>query len=318
VIVNRSKECPGRIFNIERNGQVDGPGIRTVVFFKGCPLQCRWCHNPESQSTRTEILYDADRCLLCGTCAQVCLHASVDLDALNKVRQHDRDICTCCGACVRACPAQALEMAGYEVAVNPLVDEITRGAVFYRRSGGGVTLSGGEPLLQPDFCLQLLTACRDEGIHTALDTCGQAKWQRIYDILPLVDLFLYDLKHVDDQKHRAGTGVSNHLILDNLAKLAAECRDGYPEIIARIPVIPGFNATIEEVGEILAFLQGLDTIRQVEILPFHHYGESKYRKLQKTNDFYSCPLLSGGFVDDCAAMAEKSGFEVIRGESVGR
>ena len=312
--VNRSQECRGRIFNIERNGQVDGPGIRTVVFFKGCPLQCRWCHNPESQSTRNEILYDADRCLLCGTCAQVCPPSAVTFDSLAKDRQHDRDICECCGTCVRTCPAKALEVAGDEVEVKPLVDEIAGGAIFYRRSGGGVTLSGGEPLLQPDFCRELLAACRDEGIHTAMDTCGQAKWQLIYDILPLVDLFLYDVKHVDGQKHRAGTGVSNRLILGNLAKLAAECRDGYPEIIARIPVIPGFNATLEEIGEILAFLKGLDTIRQVEILPFHHYGESKYRKLQKTYALYSCPVLSGGFLDDCVAVAEKNGFDVIRGE----
>ncbi|MFC1799113.1 glycyl-radical enzyme activating protein [Thermodesulfobacteriota bacterium] len=188
------------------------------------------------------------------------------------------------------------------------------GAIFYRRSGGGVTLSGGEPLLQPDFCRELLAACRDDGIHTALDTCGLAKWQMVRDVLPFVDLFLYDIKHVDDQKHRAGTGVSSRLILDNLVKLAADCRDGYPEIIVRIPIVPGFNATIDEIGEILAFLKGLDTIRQVEILPFHHYGESKYRKLQKTYTFDSCSLLSDGFLDDCVALAEKNGFDVIRGE----
>lgn len=302
----------GNIFNIEYNGQVDGPGIRTVVFFKGCPLRCDWCHNPESQSDQNEILYNADDCLMCGTCAQACPQSAVTFASLENARIYAREKCKSCGICVQNCPVGAIEVAGYEIEVKSLVDEISKGVVFFRRSGGGVTVSGGEPLVQPEFCRELLAACRDEGIHTALDTCGFAKWQLILHVLPFVDLILYDVKHVNDQKHLAGTGVSNRLILNNLVNLAAECRDGFPEIVVRIPVVPGFNATLDEIGEILDFLKKIDTIRQVEILPFHRYGKSKYRKLQRNYLMDPYPILSEEFLDDCNSLTQKNGFQVIR------
>ncbi len=304
----------GRIFNIERHGLVDGPGIRTVVFFKGCPLQCRWCHNPESQASHNEIMFSQDQCVGCGTCGTVCPQVAISFVKTTGERSHVRDKCAFCGTCVKACPAKALEVVGYEVDVDTLVGEINKGAIFHRRSGGGVTLSGGEPLLQTGFCKDLLESCRKEGIHTALDTCGHAPWETINSIFPLVDLFLYDLKHVDDKKHRYGTGVSNRLILDNLMKLAAQCHDGFPEIIVRIPVIPQFNDTLTEIGDILNFLIQLNGIRHVEILPFHHYGESKYRKLYMGYPFKGCPRSQSKFIEACVELAEKDGFNVLLGE----
>jgi len=205
-------------------------------------------------------------------------------------------------------------MAGKSVDVETLIRDITRASAFHRRSGGGVTLSGGEPLLQPDFCRALLAECRKEGIHTALDTCGYAPWDVVADMLPLTDLFLYDVKHVDDGKHREGTGVSNVRILENLEKLAVRCRDGYPEIRVRIPVIPGFNDTTAEIEAILVFLKRLETIRHLELLPFHQYGESKYKRLQKRYPLATCPGCDPQFLDACVDLAVELGFEVDLGE----
>ena len=304
----------GRIFNIERQGLVDGPGIRTVVFFKGCPLKCRWCHNPESQSARDEIMHTESHCSGCGTCVNICPHKAISIDPDSNKRLYRHEVCERCGTCVDVCPSRALEMVGQDIETETLVKEIVKASVFHRRSGGGVTLSGGEPLLQPDFCKALLTECRKEGIHTALDTCGHASWNIISDMLPMVDLFLYDVKHIDEQKHRDGTGVSNALILGNLEKLASHCRGGYSEITVRIPVVPGFNATLGEFKSILDYLKQLRTVRQLEILPFHHYGASKYIKLQKGYKVESLPPCDPEFLRKCVEMAEDKGFMVTLGE----
>lgn len=304
----------GRIFNIERHGLVDGPGIRTVVFFKGCPLKCHWCHNPESQSISDEIMYAEDQCTGCGTCISVCPHKAISINSITGKRCYLPEQCERCGACITVCPSRALEMAGQDIEVETLIKEIVKSAAFHRRSGGGITLSGGEPLLQPDFCKALLTECRNEGVHTALDTCGYAPWRVVSDLLPLVDLFLYDVKHIDEKKHQVGTGVSNARILRNLEKLAACSREGHPEITVRIPVIPGFNDTLDEVIAILDFLKPLQTIRHLELLPFHHYGESKYKKLQKDYELEASPRCDPEFLDACAALVKERGFEVDLGE----
>ena len=302
-----------RIFDIERFGLVDGPGIRTVIFFKGCPLRCQWCHNPESQSNQFEIMFSEDRCVRCGACKDVCPNGAIDYDTESKSRVYRSEKCTFCGRCAEACPRKAIELIGYDSQLNLLINEIVRGSPFYRRSKGGVTLSGGEPLLQPNLCRELLRLCRAEGIHTALDTSGYASWSDLCEVLPYTDLFLYDIKHMDDQKHKEGTGVSNALILDNLKKLVSVQDNGMFEIRIRIPVIPGFNANRNEIKDILVFVKSLGRIRDIEILPFHSYGISKYKKLKKECRFENTQGPAKDLLEEIKEIGQKEGLAIFLG-----
>ena len=274
-------ERQGRIFDIERFGVVDGPGIRTVIFIKGCPLKCQWCHNPESQSMEKEIIFSEELCIKCMECEKVCKDRAIVFKKTNSktIREYIAKKCTLCRKCIEVCPKKAIEIVGYDISAKLLVKEIIKNSAFFRRSGGGVTLSGGEPLAQLKFCKSVLRLCREEGIHTAIDTSGYRKWENISEILPLTDLFLYDVKHINNKKHQEHTGISNYLILDNLKKLVVAKKNIPFEIVVRIPVIPGFNATKGELFDILSFIKELKAIDSVEILPFHKYGASKYKKL---------------------------------------
>jgi pyruvate formate lyase activating enzyme len=287
----------GKIFNIERFGLVDGPGIRTVVFFKGCPLECKWCHNPESQASAPEIMFNEERCIRCGVCEEVCPERAISFEGLDRdKREFLRECCNACGSCVAVCPTEALDLIGYDISVDFLFKQIIRGMAFYQRSGGGVTLSGGEPLMQAEFCRALLQRCRENCIHTAIDTSGCVSWEKITKVLPFVDLFLFDVKHLNNDKHRLATGVSNRLALENLKKLVALKSGAAFSIIIRIPLIPGFNSTKKEILNIFSYLNTLEGIDEVEILPFHQFSVSKYRKLDKvwpytTSDVFRKDLL---------------------------
>jgi len=263
----------GTIFDIKRYSIHDGPGIRTTVFFKGCPLHCPWCHNPESQQAGKELVFRANRCLGCRACVAACGREAISWVGDRPVI--DRERCTLCGACVEACYAEAREMVGREMSVARLLAELERDVSFYDESGGGVTISGGEPLAQPAFLQALLAACKEAELHTTLDTCGFAPWSVLERIRGYVDLFLYDLKLMDEARHRELTGVSNRLILDNLAALSER---GHT-IIVRVPVIPGINDDEGAVQQIGAFVATLPHLMRLELLPYHHIAAEKYARL---------------------------------------
>lgn len=254
------------VFDIMRFSIRDGPGIRTTVFFKGCPLDCWWCHNPESRSSGLELMVRDARCIRCGACREACPTGAASGEG----------VCTLCGACVAACPTGAREIVGRAMTVGEILAEVRKDRVFFEESGGGVTFSGGEPLADPAFLAAALGACRAEGLHTAVDTCGHAPTPVVRDIGARADLLLYDIKLMDGARHIEYTGVSNDLILRNLAALAEVSRN----IIIRFPVIPGVNDDDDNVMQTGRFLSDLG-LGEVHLLPYHGAASEKYRQLGK-------------------------------------
>ena len=297
----------GIVFDIKKFSIHDGPGIRTTVFFKGCPLSCWWCHNPESQASEPELVFRESRCIRCGACLEVCTQGAISWD--GDVVSTDGERCTLCGDCVQVCYAEAREIAGQEMTAAQVMTEIERDIPFYDESDGGVTFSGGEPLLQRDFLLALLRACKEKEIHTALDTCGFATWETLDSIRKHVDLFLYDLKLMDDAKHRKFTGVSNKLILANLQALSLRGHD----IILRVPIIPGINNDNENIRQIGTFAAALPHLNQVDILPYHHAAVEKYRRLKKVYGLPETHPPSDERMAKIAQILEEFGLQVKTG-----
>ena len=268
-------EPTGTVFRIARYAVHDGPGIRTTVFLKGCPLRCWWCHSPESQALREELVLKTDRCTRCGTCLPFCPEHAIQ-PAGDGGFVTDRDACARCGTCVRVCPSGAREMAGRLYTASELMSEIVKDILFFDESGGGVTFSGGEPLMQPAFLEAVLERCRDLRIHTAVDTCGLADQDALARISALTNLFLFDLKVADDERHREVTGVANERILANLRLLAS----AGAAVRIRVPLVPGVNddqANIEAIGRLVASLG----LARVDVLPYHRAGIAKYDRLNK-------------------------------------
>jgi pyruvate formate lyase activating enzyme len=265
----------GIVFDIRRYSIHDGPGIRTAVFLKGCPLSCWWCHNPESQSPAPEMIVRENRCVRCGACVEACPEDAISWDGGGPVTDWDR--CERCGICAGACYAGAREQIGREMTVADVLAEIERDVAFYDESGGGVTLSGGEPLAQREFTLALLQACKAREIHTALDTCGFASWSVLDGVRPYVDLFLYDLKLMDDSRHREVVGVPVGPILANLRALSER---GHA-IRIRVPVIPGINDDDESIRQIAAFAASLPGLEGIDLLPYHSTAADKYARMNK-------------------------------------
>lgn len=287
-----------KVFNIQRFSTHDGPGIRTVVFLKGCPLRCEWCSNPESQPLTASIFFHEDKCIGCGMCMKACpKNISVGMQGRDER-------CIHCGLCAKACPAQALELMGEEMTIPEIMAEIDSDASYYRNSGGGVTISGGEALMHPDFVCELADAVKEAGYHLALETTGFANWFIANRVFRKFDLLLYDIKHLDDEKHKQHTGVSNKLILEN-ARLAAKA--GYP-MIFRVPLIGGVNDDEENITALRDFAQECG-VKEVHFLPYHALGESKYRQL---GGEYTCTAYrpEQEVIDKLAGILEAAGISV--------
>lgn len=261
----------GTITNIQKFSLHDGPGIRTTIFFKGCPLRCFWCHNPETHSINHQIIYFEERCTGCGVCARRCPENAIEIKDNRSVRDNNK--CNLCGKCADFCPNNAQEYIGKDVTSREIMKEIIKDEAFYEESGGGVTFSGGEPLMYVDFLQDILKSCKIRGIHTAVDTSGYTSWESFEKIIDKVDLFLYDLKLIDNEKHKKYTGVSNKVILENLKKLS----DSGANIYIRMPIIAGVNDD-SHIDETIEFLSNLNII-QVNLLPYHKMGMEKYKRL---------------------------------------
>jgi pyruvate formate lyase activating enzyme len=267
-------EKTGLIFDIKKFAVHDGPGIRSTVFFKGCPLNCIWCHNPEGISPSREVMVFSSRCLKgCRDCLPACPRGAIAKNGRGIIL--DRDRCDGCGACVEACPAEALQMAGRPVTSTEVMAELAKDEPFYRDSRGGVTFSGGEPLQQPVFLRELLERCRAQRFHTAVDTSGHAPFAAFERIMPLTDLFLFDLKIVDEQAHQRLTGVSNRLLLDNLRRLS---RSGC-SLAVRIPLVPGCNDAGSDLEQMADFCAALPNRHPVHLLPYHRGYSGKIKRL---------------------------------------
>ncbi len=266
----------GTTFSIQQFSTEDGPGIRTTVFLKGCPLRCAWCHNPEGISAAPDLMWYDVRCIAAGNCLHACPEQALRLEAAGM--RIDRGRCTLCGACVTACPAAAFELIGREWAPDELLAEVLKDRVFHETSGGGVTFSGGEPLAQTDFLCELLPLCKAADVHVALDTCGAASSERCRRVLEWVDLVLYDLKLMDGARHKAATGASNELILHNARWLATH---GVPLWI-RTPIIPGYSSDAPNIHAIGEFIRdALPTVQRWDLLPYTNLGRPKYHRLDR-------------------------------------
>lgn len=294
-------DTEGVLFNIQRYSLHDGPGIRTIPFFKGCPLACKWCSNPESQRPEPELIYKKSDCIQCGKCIDACQQQAISVQNPHFI---DRQRCINCGDCTRVCPTAALEMKGKRITVREVVRELQKEENVYRRSGGGITLSGGEPLSQPDFARELLKACKEKGWHTAIETTGLTSKDVIESVFPYVDLALTDIKALNPEIHRNNTGVDNQKILENLIRISF-----ITKTVVRIPLIPGVNDNPEEIraiGEFARMMQNVDTIH---LLPYHTYGENKYTLLGRIYPMGDTPSIADEKVNNLKREIESLGFQ---------
>jgi pyruvate formate lyase activating enzyme len=301
----------GRVFRIQRFSIHDGYGIRTTVFLKGCPLRCLWCHNPESQRFDVELAYKEEKCTGCLNCIEVCSRRAIYWDYGNERLSIDYKLCNGCRECVEVCRNNALFLYGYDADAEDVIREVEKDSVFYRNSGGGVTFSGGEPYLQPNFLVKMLKLCKDRGISTAVDTSGYTSWKNIEESLDFVDFFLYDLKDYDNKRHLRFTGVDNRLIIKNLQKLLKSA-----EVVIRIPFIPSCNFQSEkDFHGFLKLLLKLDAER-VDVLPYHSLSRDKYRWLGRDDEFYQVgikPDKNRPNYHDFADVLRSAGFKVSVG-----
>ncbi|MDR3562564.1 MAG: glycyl-radical enzyme activating protein [Negativicutes bacterium] len=290
------------IFNIQKFCVHDGPGIRTTVFFKGCPLACSWCHNPESQAFGPQLLVNRAKCSSCGQCARDCPHGVDGATGYDTIR------CVACGRCVDACPQDARVVAGREYSLAELMVEIEKDQPFYEQSGGGVTLSGGEALCQIDFVAALVSTCRQKGIGAVIDTCGQVPYDSIARVLDDTELFLYDLKFADPDRHRQHTGQDNALIIANLERL---CRSG-AAVHLRVPLIAGLNDDDANIEGIVAVAKPL-SIAAVNLLPYHDIGRDKYKRLGREYPDQAMATPSAGRLEEIRQRFAQNGFKVTIG-----
>ena len=293
----------GVIFDLQRFSVHDGPGIRSLVFFKGCPLSCKWCSNPESLRREPEILFDSAKCIGCRACVTACVNGAVWVE--GDTVHYDRSKCRACGLCTEACYAEARVLKGSVVSVEWVVAEILKDEVFFANSGGGVTLSGGEPLAQPEFASAILRRSRERGLHTTIETCGHVPWAHIEMVLPWTDLFLFDVKHLDPLKHRAHTSGDVGLIQSNLARLAAATTS----VVARVPVIPTFNDEPMEIAAIATRVAALG-LSEIHVLPYHALGRGKYHLLGQEYPYAVNAKVSESQREELSGIVRAAGLKV--------
>lgn len=294
----------GTITDIQHFSIHDGPGIRTTVFLKGCNQRCFWCHNPETLAAGPQLQLFLDRCIGCGACFERCPQGAHVM--VNGTRTFNRAICAACGTCVDTCYAQALILVGEVKTVDEVVDVVLRDRPFYETSGGGVTLSGGEPLLQPDFAYGMLASCYAEGVHTAIETAANVPWERIARILPVTDLVMMDVKVMDDARHREFVGVPNGRILANARRLGQQDKP----LIVRTPVVPGVNDDAASVAAIAEFVAALPNLLYYELLRFHGMAKNKYDSLEMDYGAAGLAAPSEAKMDALVAVAQGYGLEV--------
>jgi pyruvate formate lyase activating enzyme len=267
----------GRILRIEKLSTFDGEGLRTVVFLKGCPLSCQWCSTPESQRQGTDFGVARNKCTGCFSCVEICPEQALTWNMKSERFITDLTCCKTCLKCTDTCPTNARESWGYTATTREILSEVEKDSLFYFHSGGGVTMSGGEPMAQADFVSELLEQCLGLGINTAIETSGQVPWENIKKVLPFTDTLFYDLKHMDDQIHKELTGAGNKRIMDNLRKIDAST--GQFSLIVRMPIIPGLNDTKENIQALGEFCKGLNKITQIQLLPYHRLGIETYTRM---------------------------------------
>jgi pyruvate formate lyase activating enzyme len=303
----------GQVFNIQRYSLHDGPGIRTTVFLKGCPLRCWWCHNPEGMSPEPEIVVAEGRCIACGRCHEACPQGDASQGQPQSSMHGNGAVpvatCVRCGSCVDACPTQARQFLGRRMTVGEVVREIEKDHIFYDESHGGVTFSGGEPFAQSAFLLELLRACRDREIHTAVDTTGFTSSETLLAAARWTDLFLYDIKVMDDARHRKYTGVSNAMILDNLKLLGHEHRN----IWVRVPIVPGINDADEDLAAAIRFAASVPGVKQVNLLTYHHTGAYKFSRLGRPYQAESIVPPDAEFFGRAATRLQSLGVPIVVG-----
>lgn len=293
----------GMIFNIQRFSIHDGGGIRTLVFMKGCLLKCSWCCNPESQSFSEDLLFVQTNCIGCGRCVEVCPHNNID----PVTFMIDRENCKVCGLCADACYSNAKKIVGRLIKRQDLLKEIEKDRLIYINSGGGVTMSGGEPTAQPDFVREFLKDCKNLNIHTAIETCGYGEWENIKGIFDYLDQVFFDLKCMNSERHRELTGVYNELILNNAKNIAALGKD----ITFRIPLIPGCTDSEENVREIAKFVSKLGNNVRIEVLPYHRLGEDKFRWMDKEYKLSGTELQPEDIKEKMNAIVKEQGCNVV-------
>lgn len=283
-----SKKVKGIVFNIQRFSLHDGPGLRTVVFLKGCNLRCKWCSNPESQEFMPELYVSTLQCIGCNKCIDVCPNNALSKSKIDVQVLIDRTLCSGCGSCTEQCPSGAIQFYGKIQTADEIFKIVLRDSAFYRNSDGGITLSGGEPTLQSDFACEILSLCKEEGINTAIETCGFTSWANLEKLLPLLDYIYYDVKHVISSKHLAGTGSDCSVILSNLKRLVSLKQN----IVIRIPIIPDFNDDQESIDAIVTWIDANLSGVSVEIMGYHRYGEGKYKLLDREYQMKNCNKLT--------------------------
>lgn len=296
------------VSEIQRFCVHDGPGIRTTVFFQGCPLRCRWCQNPETISAKPILLYNPELCTGCRSCLEVCPNHALTLGE-DGLLVTDASRCDQCGACCDACYFLARKLSSQAMTVDQLFENIMRDEIVYKNSGGGVTISGGEPLVYPDFNWELLSRCVQAGITTAVETAGLVPQEVVERFVPVTDTFLFDMKLFHTERHREWTGVSNDLILQNLRRVT----DLHDNVVIRVPLIPGVNDTPEEFGAMMDFVSSLRTVNGVHILPFHQFGAGKYSLAGIPYALADMEEDNEQGIERCKGIAEQHGLRVNLG-----